>query len=57
MFAAPGDCTITRSNGSSSVVCLPGTAPGTAGPPTWQDLPYQNSYRDRAGGFRLGGPP
>jgi hypothetical protein len=57
MFAAPGDCTITRSDGSSSVVCLPGTAPGTAGPPTWQDLPYQNSYRDRAGGFRLGGPP
>jgi len=36
--AAPSQCTITHSSGSSSLVCLPGVAPTTAGAPSEQDL-------------------
>jgi hypothetical protein len=54
-IAGPSTCTVTRSTASSSVVCLPGVIPSpTAGPPSAEDLTYQNSVRSHGSG-PLGG--
>lgn len=51
LTAGPSTCTVTQSNSSSSVVCLPGTPPGMGGQPSAQDLTNQNSYRSHGGGL------
>jgi hypothetical protein len=54
IIAGPSTCTVTRSTASSSFVCLPGVLPSpTAGPPSAQDLTYQNTVRSHGGS--LGG--
>jgi hypothetical protein len=50
-IAAPSQCTVTHSSGSSSLVCVPGVAPTTAGAPSEQDLTFVN----HAGGPGIAG--
>jgi hypothetical protein len=55
IIAGPG-CTVTQSNGSASVVCLPGVIPSPNAGPSAQDLTEQNMTRSRGGGLLgLGG--
>ncbi len=47
--------TVTRSTASSSIVCLSGVLPSsTAGPPSAEDVTYQNTVPSHSGGL-LGG--
>jgi hypothetical protein len=42
IIAAPSQCTVSHSNGSTSLVCLPGVVPTPAGAPSEQDLTAVN---------------
>lgn len=48
--AKPSTCTVTKSRGSSSLVCVPGIAPSGigVGAPTQQELTAKNAQRSHA---------
>jgi hypothetical protein len=48
-IADPSRCTVTKSGGSSSLVCVPGIVPGgIGGAPTQQQLTAKNAQRSHA---------